>query len=184
MLEIENAREQKQGVLSLGVLMGVLAIPVAAVGACLAVPYIFALRWTRQWRERKLRVQMRAAGRLISWVDFLRSMRDVGGSCIEEKFSPKGPVRFWWTPEDLGRESPYAIIDWFTMHKGRQHEPFILWCRQRYTSAESGSAVLVDATMVPRREIYTLWAECRSGAKRGHWVEVAPPEILPRRSGQ
>ena len=43
-----------------------------------------------------------------------------GGTCIEEKFSPKGPVRFWWTPENVHRESPHEIIDWFTMRKGRR----------------------------------------------------------------
>jgi hypothetical protein len=111
-------------------------------------------------------------------------MHAEGGTCIEEKFSPKGPVRFWWTPEDVHRESPHEIIDWFTMRKGRRYEPFVHWCRGRYTGAEKGSAVLVETWGVPKNEIYALWSECRSDSSVARWIEVAPPEILPRRPGQ
>ena len=70
------------------------------------------------------------------------------------------------------------------MRKGRRGEQFVYWCRQRYTSADQGSAVLVDTALVPRREIYALWSECRSESSKARWVEVAPPEILPHRPGQ
>jgi hypothetical protein len=168
----------------LGAILGVLLIPVIFVGACFAFPYTFVLRWLRQRREHKLKLLMKSCARLITWPDLVRHMHDSGGTCIEERFSPKGPVRFWWTQENVHGESPYEIIDWFTMRKGFRGEPFVHWCRARYTSADTGSAVLVDTTLVPKREIYTLWAECRSNAKTARWVEVAPPEILPRRPGQ
>jgi hypothetical protein len=78
------------------------------------------------------------------------------------------------------------------MRKGRRYEPFVLWCRERYTGANGGSAVLVETWGVPKKEIYALWAECRpeSGKDSGkesnkaRWIEVAPPEILPRGPGQ
>jgi hypothetical protein len=70
------------------------------------------------------------------------------------------------------------------MRKGRRAEPFIRWCRERYTNAESGSAVLVETWGVTKKEIYALWSECRSDASTARWVEVAPPEIVPRRPGQ
>jgi len=167
----------------MGAVLGVLMIPVLVVGACLAIPYTLGARWLRLHREHKLRRLMRSRGRLIAWPEFVHAMRERGGTCIEEKFSPKGPVRFWWTPEDVRRESPHEVIDWFTMRKGRQHEPFVHWCRARYTGAECGSALLVDTPLVPRREIYTLWSECRSTATKAQWIEVAPPEILPHRPG-
>ena len=163
-----------------GAVASVLAIPVVIAGACLAVPYIFGLRWTKQLREIKFHQEMKARGRLIGWQDFLRRMRSAGGTCIEEKFSPKGIVRFWWTPENVRQESPHAIIDWFTMRKGGRYEPFVHWCRERYTSVESGSAILVETVGVPQRQIYTLWSECRSDAAIANWIEVAPPEIIPR----
>jgi hypothetical protein len=160
----------------------VLLVPVFAGLALLAVPYIFILGWARQHREHCFRMRMKSRGRLMPWAEFLRAMRDSGGTCIEERFSPKGPVRFWWTPENVHRESPYPIIDWFTMRKGRQAEPFIHWCRERYTGANDGKAVLVDTGLVARRDIYALWSECRSNAATAQWVEVAPPEIVPHRA--
>lgn len=159
--------------------MGVVLFPVAFLGVCLAIPLAVGARWLRLHGEHRLRMRMKARGRLITWPEFVRSMHERGGACIEEKFSPKGPVRFWWTPEDVRCTSPYEIVDWFTMRKGRQHEPFVHWCRARYTSAEQGSAVLVDTPLVPRRQIYALWSKCRSDAALAQWIEVAPPEILP-----
>lgn len=179
----DGTQEHKQLASYLGSILGVLMIPVILVSACLALPFSFVMRWLRKHREHRFRMQMKSRGRLKPWPELVRELRETGGTCIEEKFSPKGPVRFWWTREDVYRESPYEIIDWFTMRKGLKGVPFVHWCRERYTNAEMGSAVLVDTGLTPRREIYALWAECRSLAKSAQWVEVAPPEILPRRSG-
>ncbi len=182
--DTESVREHKRSDTLLGALLGFLLIPVVLVGACLAIPYNIVLRWTRGHREHAFRMRMKSQGRLVPWQELLRTMQDRGGTCIEERFSPKGPVRFWWTPEDVYGESPHEIIDWFTMRKGRRGEAFVHWCRERYTCADGGSAVLVDTPLVPKREIYALWSRCRSEAKTARWVEVAPPEILPRRPGQ
>lgn len=182
--EIENGQELRRRIGSLQAIVGLLLLPFAFIGACLVIPYNIVLRWMRPRREGRFRARMKAQGRMITWQNFLRSVHSAGGTCIEEKFSPQGPVRFWWTSENVYRESPYEIIDWFTMRKGRQHEPFVHWCRARYTGADAGSAVLVDATLVPKRQIYALWSECRSDAAKARWIEVAPPEILPRRPGR
>jgi hypothetical protein len=177
--EVDNWRQQRQRGGSLGAVMGVLAIPVLVAGACVALPYHIGAHWVRQHREHRFRMLMKSQRRLIGWHEFLRLMRELGGTCIEEKFSAKGPVRFWWTPEDVYAESPFEIIDWFTMRKGRRSTAFVGWCRERYTSADRGSALLVDTFAVPKREIYKLWSHCRSESKPARWVEVAPPEILP-----
>jgi hypothetical protein len=169
---------------SLNVLLELALIPVAIGVAAVAVPLSFVPRWLQKHREHTFRLKMKSSGRLITWQVFLHSMRNSGGTCIEEKFSPKGPVRFWWTPDDVPSRSPHEIIDWFTMRKGRRGDAFVYWCRERYTNADTGSAVLVDAPFVPRREIYGLWAECRSESGPAHWVEVAPPEILPINNSQ
>lgn len=180
----ERNQERKRLAAWLEPILELLMIPVLAIGACLAIPFGFLWRWMRQHREHKFRMLMKSRGRLVTWQELLRAMHEEGGTCIEERFSPKGPVRFWWTREDVYHESPYEIIDWFTMRKGRGAEPFIRWCRERYTSADRGSAVLIDAPFVPKREIYALWAECRSEATQARWVEVAPPEIVPHKPGQ
>jgi hypothetical protein len=180
----QTGSKEKQPSGAIGTVMGAAMIPVLLAGACLAVPYTVGARWFRLHREHRLRLLMKSRGRLIPWSEFVRAMREQGGTCIEEKFSPKGPVRFWWTPEDVQSQSPHEIIDWFTMRKGRQHEPFVHWCRARYTNSENGIAVLVDTPLVPRRDIYALWSECRSNTAKAKWVEVAPPEILPHKVGE
>ena len=179
---LRSAREPKPFSAYLTTALGVLLVPVFAIVALLAVPYILVLRWMRQHHEHRFRMRMKSYGRLMTWADFVRAMHG-GGTCIEERFSPKGPVRFWWTPENVQGESPYPIIDWFTMRKGRQAEPFIRWCRERYTGAKAGRAVLVDTGLVAHRDIYALWSECRSEASTAKWVEVAPPEIVPHQVG-
>jgi hypothetical protein len=178
--EAETVTGQKLTSL-LGAALGILLVPVLVVCLCIAVPYILVLHWVKQHREHRFRTRMRSLGRLMTWNDFVRMMRENGGTCIEERFSPKGPVRFWWTPENVHGESPYQIIDWFTMRKGRQAEPFVHWCRGRYTDADAGGAVLVDTGLVAKRDIYALWSEYRSDSAVARWVEVAPPEILPWR---
>ncbi len=188
MPEVENLREQKQWAGILAWILGLLMLPFLFIGACFGAPYLFMLRWQQQRREDALKSLMKSKGRFMSWAEFARSMRETGGTCIEERFSAKGPVRIWWTQENVVSESPHEIIDWFTMRKGKRFVPFVLWCRERYTAAEGGSAILVETWAVPRKEIYALWAECRpesnKEANRARWVEVAPPEILPNRQGQ
>jgi len=176
--EFRRAPEQNQPSTTSSVLMGVAMMPVLLVGAGIALSSANVLRWMRGYQENNLRSASKAQGRLIAWSEFLERMRALGGTCIEEKFSPKGPVRFWWTPDDLYAESPHRIIDWFTMQKGGEGAPFVHWCREQYTG-ERGSAFLVDTRGVGRKEIYALWSECRSQSCKAQWVEVAPSEILP-----
>lgn len=180
--ETTDFRQRKNSSAFKGTLLSVILVPALAVLAALSWPCLIASRWVRDRREHRFRARMRAEGRFLLWQDFRRNMRESGGTCIEQRFSPKGPVRFWWTPENVYEESPFEIIDWFTMRKGGRFAPFISWCHQRYTSLDSGGALLVDTAGISRREIYTLWSECRSERRKARWIEVAPIEILPWRS--
>ena len=176
--ETEHVPGKKQPSTASNVVLGVAMMPVLLAGAGLVISSASVLRWKRRHQERSLRAAMKAQGRVLIWADFLEKMRALGGTCIEERFSPKGPVRFWWTRDDVSAESPHRIIDWFTMHKGGAATPFVHWCREHYTGA-GGRAMLVDTRGVGKEEIYELWSECRSESCAARWVEVAPPEILP-----
>jgi hypothetical protein len=176
--DLEQSPGHRQPSSASNTVLGIAMMPVLLVGAGLAISSAAVLRWKRRYQENTLRTAMRAQGRVILWTSFLEKMRASGGTCIEERFSPKGPVRFWWTQEDVYAESPHKIIDWFTMHKGGAASPFVHWCRERYTGG-NGSAVLVDTRGAGKKDIYALWSECRSHSCIARWVEVAPPEILP-----
>ncbi len=184
MPESRNVPDSKPGTRAFAWVLGLFLVPFLFLGACFAAPYLLVLRWRQQRREDALKSLMKSRGRFISWQEFVRAMRESGGTCIEERFSAKGPVRFWWTPENVYDKSPHASIDWFTMRKGGRYVPFIHWCRDRYTRAEGGAAVLVETWGVPKKEIYALWAECRPEANKARWIEVAPPEIVPNQWGK
>jgi hypothetical protein len=176
--ETEREPGKKQPSKASNLVLGVATVPVLLVGAGLVISSAAILRWKRKREEHGLRAAMKAQGRVVSWTEFLEKMRSSGGTCIEERFSPKGPVRFWWTQDDVSAKSPHRIIDWFTMHKGGAAKPFVHWCRERYTGP-AGKALIVDTRGVGKDEIYALWSECRSESCAARWVEVAPPEILP-----
>ena len=176
--ETEGVLGKKQPSTASNVVLGMAIMPVLLAGAGLVISSANVLRWKRKHEEHSLRAAMKAQSRVLTWAGFLEKMRSQGGTCIEERFSPKGPVRFWWTQDDVSAESPHRIIDWFTMQKGGAATPFVHWCRERYTGT-GGSALLVDARGVGKKEIYALWSECRSESCAARWVEVAPPEILP-----
>jgi hypothetical protein len=176
--------EDRESSLFLGVLVAIVLIPIAAIGACFGLPYTIVNRWLHGHREAAFRRRMRAQGRMMAWTQFRGAMRAGGGTCIEEKFSAKGPVRLWWTPEAVEKESPHEIKDWFTMSKGGRFVPFVEWCRRRYTDGETGSAVLVDTAWISKEEIFAAWSECKSKENAAGWIEVAPPEIVSRRAGE
>jgi len=177
--QTDERAETKQPANTASVALGLAIMPVVLIGAGLALSSATVLRVLRKQQESRLRSEMSSAGRLITWAAFSENMRRLGGTCIEERFSPKGPVRFWWTQEDVHAESPHQIIDWFTMHKGGPSaDAVVRWCRERYTGA-GGRAFLVDTRGIGSREIYAMWSECRSHSCPARWVEVAPPEILP-----
>ena len=79
--ETESMREIRPSTAILGAVAGLLVTPVVALAACVTVPYIFVLGWTRQHREHQFRMRMKSRGRLMPWAEFVRTMRGTGGTC-------------------------------------------------------------------------------------------------------
>ena len=137
------------------------------------------LRKTRKLEE-KLSEEMQRKGRTIKWANFLQAVNAYHGTVIEERHSFKGPVYLWWTPDNVRTLSPYPIADWFTMQKDKEFGPFARWCYERYTSTETGSALLLSADPAYAKEASTLWRkyhECESE----QWIDIVPPQIFLRR---
>ena len=91
MPETENLRQQKQGAGVLAWILGLLMVPFLFLGACFAAPYLLVLRWRQQHREDALKKLMKSRERFMGWAEFAQAMRESGGTCIEERFSAKGP---------------------------------------------------------------------------------------------
>lgn len=155
-----------------------LFVPVLFLAAGISIPYSLAAKQVRRRRESAFEAKMKARNRTIEWGDFVDAINQHRGTAIEERSSFKGSDRWWWTPDNLYVESPYPIADWLTMRKNASFDQFSMWCHKRYTSSETGNALLVCSREAPREEVSEFWSRMRSG--NDIWVEVVPLDALPR----
>jgi hypothetical protein len=126
-------------------LMFLAALPLILIALPLSIPYTYFRRSLMRRSERKFAEQMKAAGRFMPWDQFQSAIENGSGTAISEHLGIHGPVRMWWTPEDVPALSPHKFEPY-----GRrawldpQYTPFFRWCDARYTNAVSGQASLVD----------------------------------------
>jgi hypothetical protein len=153
-------------------------IPVLFVAAGFSIPYTFVVAYIQRRQQRAFKATMQASGRVMTWSDFIRALSDERrGTFIVERSSFKGPVRWWWTTENVYEQSPYPIADWLTMCIDESFCPFAEWFRDRYTNVDKGKALLVEEG--PTTEIHSLSARLQSSESGDvRWVEVAPPKRL------
>lgn len=137
-------------------------IPVMFIGAGLSIPYSLISRRIPRRLSVSFEPRWRLLAESLEWSDFLRAVSENRGTFIEERYSFKGPVPRWWTPEDLYCACPYSTADWLTMVKDESFRPFAERCRQRYTSPDRGEALLVDAHAVPTSEVRSVSNGVRS----------------------
>jgi hypothetical protein len=114
--------------------------------AC-CTPYLMLSGW---WSERQFRRRMLEQGRLMQIPDFEARMAAGEGTVLEE-WGPKGPLRVWWTAEDLCSQVP-ALSERDLMHalfstkECDGYEPrrnFNRTCLEIYIGGAKGKASLV-----------------------------------------
>jgi hypothetical protein len=115
---------------------------------------------------------MKVNGRTIDWEHFIREINDGHGTLIVERFSFKGPIRMWWTGENVYEECPYPLVDWLTMTKDTNFDAVRDWCHNRYTGA-SASALLVEGS---KQQWRTIRGNSPFTFQDGlRYLEVPPP---------
>jgi hypothetical protein len=169
-------RKHRPKPVEIGFPWALLFIPVLFVLAGLSVPYTLVANRVLKRRERGFHAQMAAAGRLMTWSGFRCALEQNRGTFIEERYSFKGPVRWWWTPENFYTECCYPSVDWLTMHHDPDFQPLAEWCRRRYTSPDQGQAFLVAIDGVAREEIHHLKSWLYSDSTDARWIELPPPK--------
>jgi len=139
---------------------GLIFVPLLLVLGGLSIPITAIKRQVNRSRHNRLLSDMRRQSRVVTLSEIQERVNKDGGTLIVERKFPKGPVRRWWTPEDIFALSPYPLgspINAF------EDSPFIdaaEWCRERYTDVQHGSAALiVDSSL-------DALAECI------HWIEI------------
>src|SRR5258708_6043669 len=169
----------KRGV-EVGPMGSVLLLPFLFIAAGLYLPYAFGLGYFQRRNDRAFRGKMTTLGRVMEWSDFNRALEQAHGTAIVERYSFAGPVRLWWTSEDIYDVCPYPTVDWWAL-RDESFLPFAEWCRARYTSPDTGLALLVGR--VPKgvgSSLHSLFESSETGS-RERWIEVVPPEIVRKK---
>jgi hypothetical protein len=152
-------RSERRKPVHIGLPWSLLFIPFMFIAAGLSIPYSLVACRVQRRNEEAFQVSMTSLGRVMRWSDFVRALDETRGTAILERYSFKGPVRWWWTSENIYDASPYPTVDWLTMFD-ESFLPFAEWCRERYTSPEQGQAFLVGRG--PEEESRSLWTRLRS----------------------
>jgi hypothetical protein len=182
--DLATERKTGKGLRVIGMPLSLLFIPVLAIAAGISIPVAIVASRVMRRREKAFRRHMQACGRVMEWADFIRAVDESRGTLIEERYSLKGPVRWWWTLENVYEVCPHAIVDWLTMLHEPSFRPVSEWFRERYTSPDQGKAFLVSLENRPRGEAEDLRSRLHSESGTVRWIEVVPPESLRNRSAR
>lgn len=113
--------------------LSLLFIPILFVGAALSYPYLAVVNALLRRKERRFEAEMLAANRSFMWDGSIQSLVDRGGTLIEEWFCPKGPVRWWWTRDDISATSPHVFTEVGPMALfDDSYDAFSVWCHDHY----------------------------------------------------
>lgn len=87
--------------------LSLLFIPVLLVAGLLSIPVGAVMVVYFRHSERRFVKTMRQEHRVMNEPDFAAVLQERRGTLIEEWFSNKGPVRYWWTSDDVPAASPF-----------------------------------------------------------------------------
>jgi hypothetical protein len=157
-------------------------VPVALVAVPLSIPISRMRQRRMQKQEEAFRAQMRASSRVIEWAEFAQAIEDDLGTPIEERYDIKGPVRWWWTTEDVREQSPHPFSDWSSMRHDVKFAPFIDWFHTRYVHPETGRALLVWPPQT--KEQTSLSTQAKELKEKSHrWMDAVMPETFAVKNG-
>jgi hypothetical protein len=127
-------------------------LPLMAVVAVVSLPFLPIVAWWENRRRRLLDESMTKQNRTMSWSQFIQAAEEKRGTLVVEGDPRKGP-NLWWTPEDIPSISPHTCARDLGALFNRTYKPFWVWCRKRYISRVTGSALLVLGGDGQRREV-------------------------------
>jgi hypothetical protein len=121
------------------------------VMAIVSVPVEFVYRLRQQRLEKQLRPRLAAVGRFMEWDEVEAKLRAGVGTLIVEHRSPKGPIREWWTEDDLVTGTPVPLpASLKSPPQEGQLQPlqeFAKSCSARYVDIETGAAKLTEVAV-------------------------------------
>ena len=160
----------------IGAPWSLLLIPVLLLAGAVSVPISSVAARIRRRRERAFRERMLQCGRIMGWAEFQAAIAKNDGTLIEERYSFKGPVRWWWNADNVYEICPHPMVDWMAMLNNPTFRATTEWFHHQYTDPEKGRAFLVVTDRAVRDEIRAIRSELKSESGRVRWIEVAPPK--------
>jgi hypothetical protein len=124
--------------------------PVLLVIGLVSIPISAGFQFLQYRREGKLRSRLVLAGRYMSWPELEGKLEAGEGTLIVEHRSPKGPIREWWTKDDVIGCSPVPLpVSWMARSQDQLaplHD-YAKECAAKYCDVDEGTARRTD---VPR----------------------------------
>lgn len=109
---------------------------------------------------------------MIDWADFVTELDRENGMLVVERFSFKGPIRVWWTRDNLYETCPYPLVDWLTMSMDSSFDPIRDWCHKKYTGVTGEGMLVIGA----KDQWRTIRGDEPLTYREGvQFVEVPPP---------
>src|SRR5690349_18357124 len=94
----------------------VVFLPLLFLAAGFSIPYGVVRRISRKRRALRFEARMAAVNRTMTLEEFIGRVDRGEGSYICEYKTPfKGPIRLWWTPDDIYSKTPFPCVDHMTM---------------------------------------------------------------------
>jgi hypothetical protein len=150
-----------------GSFWSILFLPMLFFAAAVSVPVGAVAQWRSARSERRFRSEMEVVGRTLDWQQFIQQLYSVNGTLIVERFSFKGPIRWWWTGENVFELCPSPLADWLSMSSDEKLRAGAEWCWTRFVGP-NGEAKLVIFNRDQMRSIHD-GLTFREGIR---WVEV------------
>jgi hypothetical protein len=127
------------------------------VMAFVSIPLEFVYRLRQQREEMKIRPRLGAAGRFLEWAAVEAKLRAGEGTLIVEHLSPKGPIREWWTEDDLIAPAPVSLPRSLKSPLSAEQlhpmQEYAATCARRYTDVATGAAKLTDVPVPLARRL-------------------------------
>ena len=128
--------------------ISLLFIPLLLVAYPLSIPVSRIMRIYHRRKERRFVQEMKRLGRVMGEQDLSAALQDGRGTLIEEWSGTKGPIRSWWTEDNITSIAPFrptrrgldAVF-------GEENDEFSSWCGEKYI--DNVNARLVGTSYVP-----------------------------------
>lgn len=125
--------------------------------AVVSIPGSLVTKVRRRIQERQMISRFSAVGRYLDWPNVEAHLRVGEGTLIIEHCSPDGPVREWWTADDIIAEAPISLPQSLKTSVEDTHldvlVEFAQNCSSKYLDEKNGVAQLTRVPVPWRRAL-------------------------------